>query len=118
MRGPSTIYIRSPSPIVLGARGCVKKYLIGCEMSTILTLQSRFCRIELGSTLNSKMVSEPPPQSAEPHAIKFLIGPFTIYIRASNPIALGARECVKKFHIGYEMTCIYTGSISAIKGAT
>ncbi|MCI74483.1 hypothetical protein A2U01_0095747, partial [Trifolium medium] len=39
-----------------------------------------------------------------PAAIKFLIGPSTIYICTPIPIALGARGCVKKSHIGCEMT--------------
>ncbi|PNX94232.1 cyclic nucleotide-gated ion channel 15-like protein [Trifolium pratense] len=44
-------------------------------------LTSRFCRVELGPTPNSKMVSERPPRSTGPSAIKFLIGSSTIYIR-------------------------------------
>ncbi|MCI09936.1 hypothetical protein A2U01_0031027, partial [Trifolium medium] len=36
-------------------------------------------------TLNPKMVSEPPPRSAGPPAIRFLIGPPTIYISAPSP---------------------------------
>jgi hypothetical protein len=31
--GPPTVYIHAPSPIVLGVKGCVKKYYIGCEMA-------------------------------------------------------------------------------------
>ncbi|MCI02771.1 hypothetical protein A2U01_0023805, partial [Trifolium medium] len=41
--------------------------------------------------LNSKMVSEPPSRFAGSSAIRFLIGPSTIYIRAPNPTVLDAR---------------------------
>ncbi|MCI55010.1 hypothetical protein A2U01_0076260 [Trifolium medium] len=49
------------------------------------------------------MVPEPPPRSAKPPAIRFLIWSSTIYIRAPSPIASDARGCVKKSHIGCEM---------------
>ncbi|MCI24974.1 hypothetical protein A2U01_0046162, partial [Trifolium medium] len=54
-------------------------------------------------TLNSKMVSEPPPRSAGPPAIKFLIGSSTTHIGTRSPIVVGARGCVKKSHVGCEM---------------
>jgi hypothetical protein len=58
---PSLIYICASSPIATTARGCVKKFYIGCEKAWIYVLYSRdnfhltsrFCWVELGSTLNS-----------------------------------------------------------------
>ncbi|GAU20423.1 hypothetical protein TSUD_12420 [Trifolium subterraneum] len=49
---------------------------------------------------NSKMVSEPTHDPLGhfigPPAIRFLIGPSTIYIRATSPTVLSARGCVKE----------------------
>jgi hypothetical protein len=57
-------------------------------------------RIWVMSKLKFKMVSESIHDSlghfVGPPAIRFLIGPSTIYIRAASPIALGARGCVKE----------------------
>jgi hypothetical protein len=54
------------------------------------------------------MVSEPIHDSLGHFVglpvIRFLIGPSTIYIRAASPIALGARDLLKKFHIGCDKT--------------
>ncbi|MCI48048.1 hypothetical protein A2U01_0069291 [Trifolium medium] len=50
------------------------------------------------------LLSESPLQFARPPAIRFLIGPSTINICTPRPIAMGARRCVKKFYICYEMT--------------
>ncbi|MCI08901.1 hypothetical protein A2U01_0029983, partial [Trifolium medium] len=47
--------------------------------------------VEMSLTPNSKIVSEPPPRSAEPPAIRFLIGSSAIYIRAPSLIVLDAR---------------------------
>ncbi|MCI01028.1 tetraspanin-6-like, partial [Trifolium medium] len=51
--------------------------------------------VELNSTIDSKMVSEPPPRFDELSAIRFLIEPSTIYIRAPSPIVLGARGVLR-----------------------
>jgi hypothetical protein len=51
-------------------------------------LTNQFCKIELGPSLNSKMIPESPPRSAGPPPIKFFIRPPTIYIRAREGMYL------------------------------
>ena len=59
-------------------------------------LISRFCGVVLGPTTNYKMVSEPPPISIGPPAIRFLLLGHPPFIsHTPSPIMLGVRVVLK-----------------------